>query len=97
FRPGSGDLTFGSTFTQTNGTFTPGTGALNFNGAITVNGGTFNAPTGALNISSNLTVAAAAVFNTNGGTLAFTGVGSQTLILPAAFTVNNLAINKTNN
>src|SRR5438093_923691 len=66
FVPGSGDLTFNSTYTQTGGTFTPGSGALSFNSTFTLNGGTFNAPSGTLNFSSDVTVGAGGTFNPNG-------------------------------
>ena len=95
FTPGSGDLTFNSSFTQSGGTFNAGSGALNFNSTFTLNGGTFNAPSGTLTFAgSNVTIAAAATFNPNGGTVAFAGSLDTTLMVPASLTLNNITVNK---
>src|SRR5262249_15467047 len=95
FTPGSGDITFNSTFTQTGGTFTPGTGALNFNNVFNQSGGTFNAPNTTLSFVSNVNITGG-TFNPNNGTIDFTSNSARFVPSPATLTLNGLRTSKIN-
>lgn len=93
---GSSNLTTTGNFTQSGGTFTGGSGNIVVNGSFSLNNANFTASSNTTTVSSDFSFTGTSVFNTNGGTVVFTGIFNTTFNVNPNGTLefNNVEINK---
>ncbi len=92
-----GDLTVGSTYTQSGGTFNGGAGSVTTSTTYTLSGGTFNAPSGTLNLVDDFTHTAGGTFNHNNGLVKTINAVDLTFDFNVSETFYNFESSKTTN
>ncbi len=94
FNVGSGNITFGGTFTQSGGTFTGSSSTLQVVSVFTLSGGTFTASSGNTNFNTTFNVSGTGVFEHNNGTVRFIGGSGSSVNINNVEEFNNFEIDK---